>query len=278
MKGVLLSAFALLTLTCGCAGSNPSSVGPLDAPPVDAPPAIARDADPVPAVDSLPPLYEQAPPVTALLAADEYELTVALTFDYGQRARRRELGASYSIAGGLGVHHRTVFLPFFQALGGGALLEPAAAIPTLSTADLEDAATTEASAAAVWIPNRNGIFISIGAAWAERLEADVLVVGFNSEEARTFPDNSMEFVERQNEALAYSTANGVRVVAPTGGMTKTEIVALARDRDWPLELMWSCYDGGDEPCGRCESCTRFEAAVTAAGAEEWLAQRRESRR
>lgn len=216
--------------------------------------------------------------VAAMMAADEYELVVALTFDYGQRARRRELAASYSIAGGLGVHHRTVFLPFFQALGGGALLEPAEEIPTLKAEDLDDAATTEASAKAVWIPNRNGIFISIGAAWAERLEADVLVVGFNSEEARTFPDNSMEFVERQNEALAYSTANGVRVIAPTGGMTKFEIVAHARDRDWPLELTWSCYDGEDEPCGRCESCMRFDAAVKAAGAEDWLAKRRESRR
>lgn len=216
--------------------------------------------------------------VAAMMAAEEYELAVALTFDYGQRARRRELAAAYSIAGGLQVHHRTVFLPFFQALGGGALLEPAATIPTLSSADLDDEAVTRESAAAVWIPNRNGIFVAIGAAWAERLGADVLVVGFNSEEARTFPDNSVEFVERQNEALAYSTANGVRVIAPTGDMTKREIVALARDRDWPLELVWPCYEGDDNLCGRCESCRRFEAAVAAAEAGDWLASKKETRR
>lgn len=212
--------------------------------------------------------------VAAMMAAEEYDLAVAMTFDYGQRARRRELAAAYAVAGALGVSHRTVFLPFFQALGGGALVEPADAIPAVSADDLDDEAVTRSSAAAVWIPNRNGIFIAVGAAWAERLGADVLVVGFNAEEARTFPDNSVAFVERQNEALAYSTANGVRVVAPTGTKTKREIVALARDRDWPLELVWPCYDGDDELCGRCESCARFAGAVAAAGAGEWLARRR----
>ena len=185
--------------------------------------------------------------VAAFLAADTHEIVLALTFDYGQRAARRELAASYGVAAHLGVRHRTVFLPFFREFARGALVDPAAALPTPAAEDLDD---------------------------AEAVDADVLIVGFNAEEAATFPDNSAAFVERLNAALELSTANGVEIVAPTAAMTKAEIVRLARERDLPLELVWSCYEGDDVPCGACESCRRFARALEAAGAQEWFAGRR----
>ncbi|MEZ6195043.1 MAG: 7-cyano-7-deazaguanine synthase QueC [Planctomycetota bacterium] len=212
--------------------------------------------------------------VAAYLAADECEVLGALAFDYGQRARRRELGASYAIAADLRIAHRTVELPFFRLLSAGALTEPASELPRPSAGDLDDPEAARASAAAVWVPNRNGVFIAVGAAWAESAGADVLVVGFNAEEARTFPDNGEDFVARQNEALAYSTARGVRVSAPTQRMSKVEIVRVAMERDLPLERAWSCYEGDDKPCGTCESCRRFDRALDAAGARSWYEARR----
>ncbi|MCB9833179.1 MAG: 7-cyano-7-deazaguanine synthase QueC [Planctomycetes bacterium] len=212
--------------------------------------------------------------VASFVAAADHEPVVALGFDYGQKARRRELAAGYALARQLGCEHRTIFLPFFREFAQGALTENSQALPEPATADLDDPEKGKASAAAVWVPNRNGIFIAIGAAWAERLQADVLVVGFNAEEARTFPDNSADFVRSQNEALEWSTANGVQVLAPTIDWTKRDIVARAMAMDLPLELVWSCYEGEDEPCGRCESCKRFDRAVGAAEAEAWLAARR----
>ena len=62
----------------------------------------------------------------------------------------------------------------------------------------------------MWVPNRNGVFIAIAAAFAESLGADLVVTGFNAEEAATFPDNSAAFAAAATESLRFSTANGVR--------------------------------------------------------------------
>lgn len=215
--------------------------------------------------------------VASFLAAEDHEIVGALGFEYGQRAKRRELGAGYKIAAELGIWHRTVELGFYRQLEAKGLTATTGALPNPSEQDLDDPERARESAAAVWVPNRNAVMIAVGAAWAESMDLDVLVVGFNAEEARTFPDNGEDFVARQNEALALSTTRGVRVVAPTGAMTKAEIVRTARDHDWPLELVWSCYEDEDEPCGRCESCRRFDRAVDAAEARSWLETRRSRR-
>ena len=33
----------------------------------------------------------------------------------------------------------------------------------------------------------------------------------------------------------------------------------------PYELTWSCYEGGDRPCGKCATCLDRAAAFTANG-------------
>jgi 7-cyano-7-deazaguanine synthase len=127
----------------------------------------------------------------------------------------------------------------------------------------------------VWVPNRNGVLISIASAWAESLGATRVIVGFNAEEAKTFPGNTSRFVDASNRALSDSTSNGVQVHAPTGEWSKAQIVQYAREKDWPLELVWSCYEDEDVPCEKCESCRRFERALDSADAREWLNARRE---
>lgn len=212
--------------------------------------------------------------VAAYMAAETARIDLAITFDYGQKARRRELAAGYAVAQRLGAVHRTVELPFFRAISTGALLEQGLKLPEPKTADLDDVEGARASAKAVWVPNRNGIMIAVAAAWAEKIGAAYIVLGFNAEEAATFPDNSQAFIDRQNAALEYSTANGVKILAPTAAMTKIQIVAWARDHQVPLELVWSCYDGDDLPCGRCESCRRFDRAVDAVGIRALVHEKR----
>jgi len=214
--------------------------------------------------------------VAALIAAEDHEVVLGIGYDYGQRALRRELAAGYEVASWLGVPQRTVELPFFRQLAGGALLERSEDLPR--PADLDDPDATAASAAAVWVPNRNGVMVAVAAAWAESLGARHVVVGFNAEEAATFPDNGPEFVEHANAALAWSTRSQVKVLAPTLGWSKADIVRHAMERDWPLELVWSCYDDQDEMCGACESCRRFERALDAAGARKWYSGRLQEER
>ncbi|MCA9320510.1 MAG: 7-cyano-7-deazaguanine synthase QueC [Planctomycetes bacterium] len=208
--------------------------------------------------------------VAAFLAAETTRPVLALGFDYGQRANRRELAAGYAIAQRLGVTHRTVALPFFREISKGALTEPSRAMPHPTAGDLDDLEQAQGSAQAVWVPNRNAVFIAVAAAFAESAGADVLVVGFNAEEARTFPDNSAAFVQHQNRALEYSTARRVQVEAPTASWSKADIVRRAMERDWPLELVWSCYEGEKQPCLACESCLRFQRALDAADARPWF--------
>ena len=191
--------------------------------------------------------------VSLAAASRAMEVVLALTFDYGQRAARAERTASARIARRYGVPHRVVAIPWLATLTSTALVNRSARLPRheMSTA----------SAKAVWVPNRNGVFIEIAAAHAESLGAGRLITGFNREEAATFPDNSPAYVKAVNGALSFSTANGVKVVSYTGALDKRGIVRLGRRLGAPLDLIWPCYEGGRAWCRTCESCLRSLRAL-----------------
>lgn len=184
--------------------------------------------------------------------APDAETALCLTFDYGQPAAARELHAARTIAGHYSAKHHVVELPWYRELLPEGLAN-AAAVPQPEELGTE-------SAAAVWVPGRNLVFIAIAAAWAEKLGAAEVVTGFNAEEAATFPDNSADFAAAANAALSFSSAGKVKVSAPLAGLDKRAIVRLGRELDAPIELAWSCYRGGEAPCGKCESCQRRAAA------------------
>lgn len=207
--------------------------------------------------------------VAAALTRSEYELALALTCDYGQRAAQPEIRAAQAQAQWLGCPHRAVELPWLGQLGGSALTEPARALPTVSPEELDSTKSATANAQAVWVPNRNGILVNVAAAFAERYEAEAVVCGFNAEEAATFADNSVGFMQATEQFWRYSTASAVRLLSPTAEMNKTQIVRQAVAIAAPLHLVWSCYDGQAEPCCQCESCRRFQRALDQAGAWEY---------
>jgi 7-cyano-7-deazaguanine synthase len=191
--------------------------------------------------------------VSLAAAVREMDVTLALTFDYGQRAARREREASARIARRYGIPHRVVRIPWLAPLTRTALVNRRARLPREGM--------SARSARAVWVPNRNGVFIEIAAAHAESRGARRLVTGFNREEAATFPDNSPGYVRAVNRALSFSTANGVRVVSFTAGLDKRGIARLGRRLGAPLDLIWPCYEGGRRWCGTCESCRRCLRAL-----------------
>ena len=195
------------------------------------------------------------------------EPALALTIDYGQRAAQREGAAGRALARHFGVRHEVVSLPWLGELGGSALTDCSREVPRPRPDRLDELAAAQASAKAVWVPNRNGVLIQVGAAYAERSGAARVVVGFNREEAATFPDNSAEFLRRATAALALSTANTTAVHCYTTELDKREIVAeLARAvPSFPFALLWSCYFGGEKACGECESCRRFARATSSPG-------------
>lgn len=198
------------------------------------------------------------------LAVESDDVVCALTANYGQRAADREVAAARDFCAYYGVEHRVLDLRWLGALGGSALTSADLSIPDPGKTRLDDAQVTRETARAVWVPNRNGVLINVAAAWAERWDARRVVVGFNREEAATFPDNSQAFLDALNSALRFSTRNSVEAFCYTTALNKREIVArLRRDlsRPFPFEKIWSCYRGDERPCGQCESCRRLTRAL-----------------
>ncbi|GIW71706.1 MAG: 7-cyano-7-deazaguanine synthase [Planctomycetota bacterium] len=216
--------------------------------------------------------------VATALAARTAPVVRALTIDYGQRAAARELEAARAIAAALGIPHQVVHLPFLGELGRNALTQHSLEVPRTRPEELEGAQAL-ARAERVWVPNRNGVMLAVAAALAEGLGAGCVIMGFNREEAQTFPDNSYEFLLAARAALRYSTRGRVTLQSPTVGMDKAELLEAGRRAGAPLAHIWVCYLGEEEHCGQCESCQRLVRALERAGARAWWeAERRQVRR
>lgn len=189
-----------------------------------------------------------------LLSAPE----IALTFDYGQRSRWQEIAQAEALCAHFNIPHCVISIPWMAELNSGLLTSRSLPKPTQS--ELDDLSKARHFADAVWVPNRNGVFIEIAAALAESQGYDAIVVGFNREEAATFPDNSVDYLNAINRALTFSTRGKVKVIAPTAHLSKTEIVRTL-GRNFPFQKLWSCYENFDRMCGQCESCQRLKRAL-----------------
>lgn len=192
---------------------------------------------------------------TAMWLARGNRVELSLTFDYGQRSAAMELATAEQLANRCGVRWQALQLPWLKDMArasGSALVSQDACLPARTMAEPGD----EASARAVWVPARNVVLLAIAAAHAEGLLADVVLAGFNREEAATFKDNSAPFVQAMDAVLALGTRSGVRVVSPTLEMDKPAIARQARQLGYSARDFWSCYGSGPEPCQICESCVR----------------------
>jgi 7-cyano-7-deazaguanine synthase len=208
---------------------------------------------------------------TALWLDGGGQVARCLTFDYGQRASARELDAAARFCRARGLAWQLVALPWLADLArraGSALARAGHGGSAPSELPEPPDGTAEhpgdaASAAAVWVPARNTVFVAIGAAFAEVDGAAAVIAGFNREEAATFPDNSAAFTAAATALLQHGTRAAVRVASPTQDLDKRGIVAAARRLGLGPGDVWSCYRGEPRPCGRCESCRRSERAWAA---------------
>jgi 7-cyano-7-deazaguanine synthase len=172
---------------------------------------------------------------------------LVLTFDYGQPARVREKNAARFFARRLSLEHRVIKLPWMASI-----------VPTAMSG-------CKSTDAAVWVPNRNGVFISVAAAISESMGGGDVILGFNRDEGASFPDNTPEFIAAMNSALRFSTGGKVRVVSPTVNMSKAEMASRALALGIDTSHFWSCYGDARLHCGVCPSCVRLFSALEAAG-------------
>jgi 7-cyano-7-deazaguanine synthase len=193
--------------------------------------------------------------VSLARAVKERSVETVMFFDYGQRARESERVSSMSAANYYGLPFQDVDVRWLESLAPPGMQVSSA--PDRRDERTEALRTLDE----VWIPNRNGVFVNVAAAYAERYACETIVTGFNREEAEEFPDNSAEYVERVNRALEMSTRNRVRVESFTIDLDKRTILRLGIELRAPLSILWSCYRSGEKMCGRCASCARLSGAL-----------------
>jgi 7-cyano-7-deazaguanine synthase len=202
--------------------------------------------------------------IAAHLAAPDYDLQLAITCDYGQRAAVAELATAGHQAARLNIPHQQVNLRWLGRMASNALTDLSKPMPHAgkdSPNSPDHPACTSCHAAQLWVPNRNAVLLMVAAAYAEALECEAVVAGFNREEAALFSDNSPEFVTAANQLLQHSTRQHPSVICPTLHMTKTDMVQLAQRDRIMLDCIYSCYEAGPRHCWRCESCARLKRAL-----------------
>ena len=194
------------------------------------------------------------------LAKEKYGISLALTFDYGQKSAKKEIETSAKICDYYKIEHKVINLDWLKEITHTALVSD----------DNLPEEISENSAKNVWVPNRNGLFLNIAGAFADGEDYDYIIIGANKEEAGTFPDNTGEFIERVNSEFEFSTQKHPKIVAPLINCNKNDIVKLALENNIPLELVYSCYAQGKKHCGKCESCQRLKNALKANNDEHYI--------
>jgi len=193
----------------------------------------------------------------AAIAAKENDEIICLTFDYGQR-HRRELRSAREVAEHYDAEHLVVTFDARQ-WGGSALTDE---IEVPKGRGLDD------SIPVTYVPARNTIFLSFALAVAEAKAADRAYIGVNALDYSGYPDCRPEYIEafQAMAAMAQKRAvegHPVRIESPLIQLSKAEIIRRGIDLGAPLDLSWSCYEGGERPCGECDSCV-----IRARGFEE----------
>ena len=209
--------------------------------------------------------------VSLALAKQDYNIQLALTFDYGQKSAAQEIEASKRICEFYSIEHKLIKLDWLKEITQTSLVSDKD-IPLTSLKDLSSDEFVQESAVSVWVPNRNGTFLNIAAAFADSYDYNYIIFGANKEEGTTFPDNTQEFIDSINESFMYSTLRQPKVYSPLINLTKNDIVKKALELCIPLEYTRSCYSTQDRHCGVCESCVRLKRALEANDCKEVIVE------
>lgn len=183
-----------------------------------------------------------------MMQARGYEV-IALHFNYLQRTQNRELQAYLNIISAMDVKtHYEIDLDFFKTIGASALTDKSLEVPT-SGVEKESVPIT-------YVPFRNGIFISIATAIAEKEGAEVLSIGVVEEDSSGYPDCREDYITSMQNSINLGTKDetSLTIEMPLVHLKKSEIVKEAVKFAVPLHLTWSCYKNEEEACGICDSC------------------------
>ena len=182
--------------------------------------------------------------------ADGNEVT-ALSFNYGQR-HSRELVSASNVAKYYGVKH--VIVDIDLSMFRSALTDKNIDVP-----ENRDESQMGSDIPVTYVPSRNIIMMSVAAGLCESIDAEKIYIGANVIDYSGYPDCRPEFFYAFQKMLEVGTKSGVeghaiKIETPILSLSKAEIVKLGKELEAPLHLTWSCYEGGEKACGKCDSC------------------------
>lgn len=202
------------------------------------------------------------------LAVSKYgaENVTALAITYGQK-HDKEVQAARAVATHYGVELIELDLSLiFQYDTTCSLLTGSdTEIPRESYA--EQLKKTDGKPVSTYVPFRNGLFLSSAASIALSKGCEVIYYGAHSDDAagNAYPDCSEAFNKAMNDAIFLGSGNQLHIEAPFVKLTKADVVKIGLELGVPYELTWSCYEGGETPCGVCGTCRDRVAAFAANG-------------
>jgi 7-cyano-7-deazaguanine synthase len=186
--------------------------------------------------------------LSAKIAQNEGYEIIALHFNYGQRTEHKEVECFRKVADSVDALERyEIDLPFFEQIGASALTDKSIEVPT---GGLEEGVPV------TYVPFRNGIFLSIASAVAEKHGAEVLFIGVVEEDSSGYPDCRQSYIEQMQKAINLGTKDetNLTIKMPLVALKKSQIVKKSLELGVPLESTWSCYKEEDQACGICDSC------------------------
>jgi 7-cyano-7-deazaguanine synthase len=184
------------------------------------------------------------------IAREEGFALYPITFYYNQR-HGREVEQAKKIAQhyGVGHRHKIVNVSFLGEIGGSALTDQTMEVRTGGVeGDIPD----------TYVPARNLIFLSLASAYAEVIGARRIYTGVSAVDYSGYPDCRPEFIRSFSETVNLATKMGVsekiEIRTPLIHLSKAETIKRGLELNVPYELTTSCYLGGEEACGECDSC------------------------
>ena len=189
---------------------------------------------------------------TVLLHQYQYEIGLAVSFDYGSKHNEREIAFAKRNCEKLNIPHIVIPLPFFSHFKSD-LLKNGGQIPTGNYGEENMKSTV--------VPFRNGIMLSIAAGIAESKGMNALLIANHSGDHSIYPDCRTEFIRAIDEATSLGTYNNVRVLSPYSDMTKRDIALIGKDLGVDFSQTYSCYNGGEIHCGVCATCIERKEAL-----------------
>ena len=184
----------------------------------------------------------------AYIAKSKDYFIIPVHFNYGQKTEQKELKAYKDIASLVTKHKGyEIDAHFFKNIGASSLTDENLTIPTDGLSS---------GVPSTYVPFRNGIFISIATAIAEKEKASDIFIGVIEEDSSGYPDCKDEYITSMQKSINFGTKDETKlnIVAPLVNLSKEDIVKEAIKYKVPLHLTWSCYKNQDRACGVCDSC------------------------